>query len=226
MAYVFLLVVWLAVGAAAGVVEARHGHWHKGWVVSALLGPFAIPLAIQSRRDLAPAPVVVLESRPRDGPVDLLVGLDGSDLSLSAAVVALGLLGPLTRRITLAAVLDLDTAGHVERVPGDAPYPEETAARDLLDRSVREVGAATGLGVGTVVLGGEPAEALGRYALDEGYELIAVGCRGSGLSKRVLGSCAAKLARHAPVPVLVVPATPLEHAAGGTGGGAARPAPG
>jgi len=56
-------------------------------------------------------------------------------------------------------------------------------------------------------LAGEPADALERYAVDESYEVIVVGCRGMGLTKLLLASCASKLARTTTVPVLLVPAS-------------------
>ena len=56
----------------------------------------------------------------------------------------------------------------------------------------------------TVVLTGRPADALTRYAADEGYEVISIGRRGRGASKAVMGSTASRLANGADVPVLVV----------------------
>lgn len=209
MLYVVLAILWVAIGAGVGLVEARRGHWHKGWVVSSLFGPFAVPLALQRRGFAEPEPVVLLRGKARRGPVDVLVGLDGSASSTAAAEVALGLLGPRVRRVTLATVLDVDTAApHADSLLYPEPYPEEVAARELLDRAAGRVRASSGHAPGSVILAGEPAAALGRYAVEEGYELIVVGCRPRGLSKLVLGSCASKLAGEAPVPVLLIPAEP------------------
>ena len=59
-----------------------------------------------------------------------------------------------------------------------------------------------------MILAGAPADALERYALEEDYEVVVIGCRGKGLSKLVLGSCASTLAGKAKVPVMLVPAVP------------------
>jgi nucleotide-binding universal stress UspA family protein len=209
MVYVVVAVAWLAVGAAVGVVDARHGHWRHSWVVSAILGPFAVALAWERRHLVPPPPTVLTTGRARRGPVDLLLGFDGSSSSMDAAVLAIGLFGPRVHRVTLAAVLDVDTAApHGDSVLHPAPWPEEEVARDALARAVSLLDAEFGIEAGSVILAGTPADALERYALDEGYEVVVIGCRGKGLSKLVLGSCASTLAREAKVPVLLVPAVP------------------
>lgn len=43
-----------------------------------------------------------------------------------------------------------------------------------------------------------------RYAVDEGYEVIAIGRRGRGAQQAVMGSTASRLTAGADVPVLVV----------------------
>lgn len=207
MTYVLVAAAWLLIGAVVGVIEARHGGWRHSWVVSAIFGPFSVPLALQRRRLERPEPSVLTPSRPRRGKVDLLIGLDGSDASTAAASLALGLFGPRTRRVTLATVLDVDTAApHADHVLYPGPWPEETAARALLDTAAAELGARFDATPGAVVLAGVPADALEQYAVDEGYEVIVVGCRGKGLSKLLLGSCASQLACKTKVPVLLIPA--------------------
>jgi len=63
-----------------------------------------------------------------------------------------------------------------------------------------------GLRVDARTLVGEPTEAIGDHARETGADLIVIGARGLGLLDRVLvGSVAAKIIRHAPCPVLVVP---------------------
>jgi len=65
-----------------------------------------------------------------------------------------------------------------------------------------------GIKPGSVILAGAPADALERYAIDEGYEVLVIGCRGKRLSKRLVGSCASTLACRAKVPVMLIPAVP------------------
>jgi nucleotide-binding universal stress UspA family protein len=47
--------------------------------------------------------------------------------------------------------------------------------------------------------------ALHRYAVEGGFALIAVGTRGAGITKAVLGSAATELAHASTIPVLLVP---------------------
>lgn len=205
--YIVVLVAWLAVGALVGVVDARHGHWRHTWVVSTILGPFALALAWERRR-LEPLSATVLTTgQARRGPVDVLVGFDGSPSAMDAAVLAIGLFGPRVRRVTLATVLDLDTATpHADSVLDPGPWPEEESARCWLAEAVSSLEADFGITAGSVILAGVPADALERYALEEGYEVLVIGCRGKGLSKLLLGGCASRLTSKATVPVLLVPA--------------------
>jgi len=209
MVYVAVVVAWLAVGAAVGVVDARRGHWRHSWVVSAILGPFAVALAWERRHLAPPSPTVLTKGRARRGPVDLLLGFDGSPSSMEAAVLAIGLFGPRARKVMLATVLDVDTAApHADSELYPVPWPEEQAARDHLDTAVSSLEADFGIEAGSVILAGAPADALERYAVEEGYEVLVIGCRGKGLSKVLLGSCASTLARAAKVPVMLIPEAP------------------
>jgi nucleotide-binding universal stress UspA family protein len=54
------------------------------------------------------------------------------------------------------------------------------------------------------LLSGRPAEALRKFAVEEGHGLIVVGRRGRGASHVLLGSVASKLAHGGDVPVLIV----------------------
>jgi hypothetical protein len=36
----FVALVWVAIGIATGLFEARRGHWARTWVLGAILGPF------------------------------------------------------------------------------------------------------------------------------------------------------------------------------------------
>jgi hypothetical protein len=94
MTYVAVFVAWLAVGAAVGMIDARHGHWRHSWAVSAILGPFAVALTWECRHLAPPSPTVLTTGRARRGPVDLLLEFDGSPSSMEVAVLAIGLFGP------------------------------------------------------------------------------------------------------------------------------------
>jgi nucleotide-binding universal stress UspA family protein len=55
-----------------------------------------------------------------------------------------------------------------------------------------------------VLRSGQPAAILDRIAAEDGYALLVVGARGTGLSSVLLGSVATRLAARASVPVLVI----------------------
>jgi nucleotide-binding universal stress UspA family protein len=159
-------------------------------VIGAVLGPIAIPVAVDARRRAEPAGGTALAtSVERGGPVDVLVGSDGSPESRAAARAATSLLGVRLGRLTLATVVPID------------------ATRETLDAAVRDLeqeARTIDPNAGRQVLRGAPADALTRHAFDDDYELLAIGARGRGRARTLLGSVASNLARSARVPVLVV----------------------
>jgi nucleotide-binding universal stress UspA family protein len=198
----------LLCGMAAAVVMGRRGHHPFTWgVLGTAFGPLVIPVAIQSvRRER----LVHLPEPPSDGPLsggDVLVGVDGSAEATAALLTVVDLLGPGLRRLTLATVIDYDTA------VSQGPWQERHDAEAELDRAADLVGEALGRRPDTIVLAGRPAEALVRHATEGGYRFLAIGSRGRGASRLLLGSVASQLARHTRIPVLIV------------GGGARTPGP-
>lgn len=137
----------------------------------------------------------VVSGTSAGGAVDLLVGIDGSPEARAARNAATRLFGPVIGRLTLASVEDFDSAG--SRTP---PEIERSAAK-ALERLASSVEVQR---PSAVILTGRPADALMRYAADEGYEVIAIGRRGRGANKAVMGSTASRLTHGADVPVLVV----------------------
>ena len=201
-----VLVAWLAIGVAAGVVMGRRGHEPFGWLLlGAILGPLVLPVAVASehRTDVA-APRRLAAGRQAGGGVDLLVGIDGSPQAAAALDAAVDLVGSRLRRLTLAAVADLDAT--VER------QQEEERLRQELHEQARRIQArldAAGVPVAAelVVLHGRPADALTAHALAGGFGLLAVGTRGAGVTHRLLGSVAGSLAAGTRVPVLLAGGT-------------------
>ena len=53
-------------------------------------------------------------------------------------------------------------------------------------------------------MAGRPATTLDTIAAEDGYDLLVVGARGTGMSSVLLGSVATSLAARASVPVLIV----------------------
>ena len=122
------------------------------------------------------------------GPVDVLVGADGSPESEAAMDSVVALLGDRLGRLTLATVVPY----------GDITAPERQATEALRQLTPRAPAADL------EVLHGHPSAALRQYAVEGGYQLIVVGTRGRGLTKGILGSAATELARDSEIPVLLV----------------------
>jgi nucleotide-binding universal stress UspA family protein len=186
-----IVVVWLVAGAATAVVLARRGHDPAVWaVIGLVLGPVAPVLGIASvRAESRQRALVVHLGRRGLGSTDVLVGIDGSPEAEASLRLAVALHGRSLGRLALATV-----------VPFDEPSDADAVALLRAASHLVPKRAPT-----TVVLRGEPADALGHYAHTEGYDLLAVGSHGRGRSGSPLGSVAGRLAANAPVPVLVSP---------------------
>lgn len=202
---VAVAITWTLIGVLLSVVMGRRGHNSFGWLVSgAVLGPLAVVLAAEARRSaerLDPHSLRLARPSPAgEGPVDVLLGYDGSEESLAALDAVSDLLGERLGRLTAATVVAF----------GEPPEFERRAKERLTSLDARD-GRARDL----EILHGHPAAALSQYAAEGGYGLIAVGARGSGVTKAILGSAASQLARDSKVPVLLV---------GGTSSDRARPA--
>ena len=195
-----IFLIWAAIGAVAAVVMGRRGHASFSWLVAgATLGPLVVPVALSRTRQARTLPPTKVD-RTRRGPVDILVGIDGSRDSIAAANLVAGLVGERVGRLTLATVVDYDTA-----LDGDKSHTHRTA-RAALARAAAAVKATVRRDIDTVVLAGIPADALTNHAVSARYDVIAVGNRGRGATKVVMGSVASRLTRSSPVPVLVAAA--------------------
>ena len=181
---------WLGIGLVLALTLGRKGYDGFTWfVLGVVLGPLAVVLAIDSLRHpqganprpVAPAPEV-------HAGVDVLVGFDGSAESRATVDAVVDLLGARLGRLTLATVVPYDGGQEAER----------SAVAALED----ERGALPGLSPGLEVIHGSPATALTTYAAEGGYDLLAVGTRGTGHA-HLFGSAASELARSSKVPVLL-----------------------
>lgn len=205
-----IAVAWLLIGFTVAVLMRRAGHDFWVWLVlGTLLGPLAIPLAVErARYHKETSPGVA----PGDahGGLDIVAGIDGSSESLSAVASALSTLGPRVSSLTLVEVLDFDARDSVSgsAIRDQAMARLTTAARSLAFEPVR-----------TAVLYGRPDRVLSEYASANGIELIVVGARGKGASKAMFGSVVARLVGGQSIPVFVGPA------GGILPGGGAGPAP-
>jgi nucleotide-binding universal stress UspA family protein len=195
-----LLCAWLVIGIGASFIMARRGHDPWSWgALGAVFGPLVVPIAITATRREGRATALgvrhVHVALPGAGPVDVLVGIDGSRDAAAAARTATMLFGDRIGRLTLAYVLDYDAAGAARA--GVSVFEQDAA------HALRDAAGALRVDAGTDVLAGRPDTALVAYACERGFDVIVVGNRGRGMSKALLGSVAGHLAGQGEVPVLI-----------------------
>lgn len=208
MVVVIIILLWLLVGLALGLYEARRGHWRWLWLLGAIAGPLAIPIARQIEQNERLARPLDLRASTGQGPgtVRLLAGIDGSEDAVDAARQAADLLGSRLGEFELALVTDFDVH---EATPGPLTADDRSVAdeRRALEDAAERLAGWLGFEPATVILSGVPARALRRHAVDGDFDVIAVGSRGRGLAKRLLGSCASGLAQESETPTLIMPSS-------------------
>jgi nucleotide-binding universal stress UspA family protein len=197
MSLLLILAAFVTIGVIASIFMGRRGHNPFAWLVlGCILGPLVIPVAaVAVREERMRQRREVASGTSAGGAVDVLLGIDGSPEAQAALHAATRLFGPVIGRLTLASVEDFDSGR------SRTPLEIETRAAETLARAASSVEAHR---PSAIILTGRPADALMRYAADEGYEVIAIGRRGGGANKAVMGSTASRLTNGADVPVLVV----------------------
>jgi len=136
-----------------------------------------------------------------------LVGFDGSAEAIEAIELAIHLGQFLEAEITLLSILP-DTS-HLETE--DARERAERATRAQLDAHLvgpRSHAAEIGIDfLELVVVGGDPADTIARYAAEHGFDLVVVGSHGRDRATHGgLGRVVERLLREPRAPVLVAPA--------------------
>jgi nucleotide-binding universal stress UspA family protein len=203
-----LMATFACIGLVLAIVMGRLGHSPFAWgLLGLVLGPIALLLALVAARNEPSLARLVASGVPGAGPVDVLVGIDGSPESAAATTAALDLLGDRVGRLTLVAVTEVDdsVAGRQEqaRLREELERQAEAIRVWLQERNL--TGQAERPVLPELVLrSGQPAAILDQTAAEGGYGLLVVGARGAGLSSVLLGSVATRLAARASVPVLVV----------------------
>jgi hypothetical protein len=128
-----LMATFGCIGLVLAIVMGRLGHSPFAWgVLGLLLGPIALLLALVAARDERSSSWLVAGGIPGSGPVDVLVGIDGSPESAAATAAALDLLGGRVGRLTLVAVAEID-----DSVAG---RQEQARLRGELERQAEAVG--------------------------------------------------------------------------------------
>lgn len=204
-----LMVTFLCIGFVLAVVMGRLGHSAFAWgLLGLVLGPIALVVALLSVRNGHPSwSRLVAGGYPGSGPVDVLIGIDGSRDSAAAATAALDLLGDRVGRLALVAVTAIDdsVAGREEQARLQAELERQAQALQIAQRGRAQSGRAEQTVTPALVMrSGQPAAVLDQMAVEDGYGLVVVGARGAGLTTVLLGSVATRLAARASVPVLVV----------------------
>lgn len=193
-----VLALWVATGLLTAHVIGRRGH-DKAPIVGlgAAFGPLLIPLAVDlARREKWYRGAILLEpGRPGAGNIDVLAAFDGNPGRPEAFRRALALLGSRVRRLTLARVIDYDSAQR-----GDWDH----AASELATWASCLPGHAPEL----VLIPGAPGTAVFQYAGSEGFDVLVVP---SGWEGRLVRSSPRAPTAASPLPVLVVGAN---HVAG------------
>ncbi|MEO1060125.1 MAG: universal stress protein [Actinomycetota bacterium] len=186
-------VLWAATGLAVAIWQRRRGHHLVVWVLLGIVyGPITYVLAVDAERRMPRFRAVPRVAELGPGQVDVLIGLDGSERSRAAALEAIELLGDRRRRVVVATVID--------RESGLDDHLGRAAAEERLESFLGELEID---GVGTIVVSGPPGPTLAALAEEDGFDVVVVGARGSGMSQRLLGSATAKLIGHSTRPVLV-----------------------
>jgi nucleotide-binding universal stress UspA family protein len=139
-----------------------------------------------------------------DGPITIVVGLDGSTTSMRAGAYAAGLARRQRSRLVVVHVLTV--SGLATLVPGGTAVVRQ-ANQEIADDLRRQVAeAAEGLGVSVtfVAVQGDPYSELVRVADQVRADVVVVGASAKR-THRLAGSLAIRLVRAGRWPVTVVP---------------------
>lgn len=138
----------------------------------------------------------------------MLVAVDGSELATRAVVRAAELAAAVGGEVALVTVVDPHGAIAVE---GGATASEilgemRDEARDFQAAAAKEAAACPP--THRFVREGRPGPEVCASAREWGADMIVIGTHGrGGVSRLLMGSTAENVVRHAPCPVLVVPAS-------------------
>ena len=142
-------------------------------------------------------------------PKRIVVGVDGSEQSISATRVAASIARARSAHLLILAVVRPPEGWW--GIVGSPPTAEalgdslSNAQREVLDRTLEAVDL-DGVDYETAEDIGEPSQRLIEACSERDADLLVVGRRGAGFLKRmVVGSVATHVVHEAPCPVLIVP---------------------
>lgn len=180
-----LMATFACIGFVLAIVMGRLGYSPLAWgLLGLLLGPIALLLAlVEVRKERPWWTRLVASGDPGGGPVDVLVGIDGSPESAAATAAALELLGGRMGRLILVAVTDLDDsyAGREERMrlQGELERQAEAVRAWLRERD-GPVQAKQAVVPELKLMAGRPATTLDTIAAEDGYDLLVAGPEAPG----------------------------------------------
>jgi hypothetical protein len=170
-----LMVTFLCIGFVLAIVMGRLGHSAFAWgLLGLVLGPIALLLALLSVRNGRPSwSRLVAGGYPGSGPIDVLIGIDGSRGSAAAATAALDLLGDRVGRLALVAVTAIDdsVAGREEQARLQAELERQAQALHAQRGRARSGRAEQTVTPALVMRSGQPAAVLDQMAVEDGYGL-------------------------------------------------------
>lgn len=210
------------------IVMSTHG---RGGLSRMLYGSVADQILRRATIPVLLVPSIVEHAWPANGPLSLLIPLDGSELAAEALQSACLLTDLFGARLTLLRAIQpipypLYGDGYAY-VPFDEEAEVTEAQRYLDDQATRLAG--DGVRAETEVVLGEPARVIGEVAREKDVDVVVMATHGhGGLSRVILGSVATATLRHTTAPLLLVrpaavhaaesPATHPEPASAATSG--------
>lgn len=136
----------------------------------------------------------------------ILIPIDGSNYSMRAAQLGIGLAKVLSAEIHVIYVIDTVILEAISEVEEKVVVEKEL--KDNAERYVNYVSKLAqqeGLSVNSVIVKGQPHDQIVNLAKSQGINLIIMGTHGQrGAARILLGSVAERVIEYAPCPVLVV----------------------
>ena len=193
----------LRVAAARGADVIVVGSAKERWVDTVVLGSVSSSVVHASERPV----LVVHEARAGDGPVKVLIAVDGSEGAEHATRAFAALADPArctVEVLSVAPVAPLPPGGPAGAV---VDTPDVTDAEIGAARAHADDGAGIlrdeGFDVSTRAVPGVPARVILDTAEQGGHDLVVVGARGLGRFRaKVLGSVSDRVLRKAPASLI------------------------
>jgi hypothetical protein len=153
-------IAWLAVGPVLAWWMGRRGFDPGSWLVLGLaVGPLAVLLALMDTAWWTPPPpLVVRRAQSGVGELDALVVVSPAGERLERARQAIDGLGADLRRLAVVCVL-----------PAGGPRRDQVEVAAVLRRDAEILASPT---IGLAVLFGRPDDAVRRFAVAEGYDVV------------------------------------------------------